>query len=65
MMAQEEVLKFLKKNKGKKFLLRDIRNNFNLSQSSLSVNLKKLCEQKLVSKKCKRYRDGNFYWVEC
>ena len=62
-MAQGDVLKFLKKNKGKKFLMKDLRKHFNLSQASLSVNLKKLFEQKLISKKPKNYREGNFYWV--
>jgi len=62
-MAQEEVLKFLTKNKGKKFNTREIQKKIQISNSALSSNLNKLCEQKLI--KCKKIKDRyifNIYW---
>ena len=49
-MGQQEIYLFLKKNKKKKYTIRQLSEMFNLCNSSTSVNIKKLLERKEIKK---------------
>ena len=50
-MCQAEVYKFLKKNKDKWFLTKEVGLEVNLQQGTVAANLKRLFEQELVLRK--------------
>jgi len=62
-MNQYEVLKFLKKNEGRKFSTKELVNKLKISQNNLSIKLRAIHKCGFIKKENK-CGSGFFYWYQ-